>query len=235
MKAFAQNISCTIFSLIFLFFSLFAGLFLFAEIRDNLRLISGGEKLSAVVSELIPQENEKGNILYKSEVTFTGQDGEEHVITLPTATQPARHEIGQKIEIYYSKNHQTIGEASGSMWIGTGMLSFFTLLFFTIGILPIYGYIRRSRLKQLRNSGIKTAGKIEDIRESRVTVNNRTGYVVCISATHPVTKETAVYESERLEINPFAVNKDQLISIYFDRNNTKRYFVDLTEKNLVYA
>ena len=138
---------------------------------------------------------------------------------------------GKEIEIYYDKdNPNKIGMKSLDLLFL--ILPGIGLIFLVIGGTGIFIKINRRNLgKRLKENGeLIYADYVETIINTSYSVNGRYPYKIICEWTNPVDSEEYMFKSRNIWSNPEDIIEEKNIKqfpVYIDKNNKKKYLVDI--------
>lgn len=100
------------------------------------------------------------------------------------------------------------------------------LFIFMIGLLLI-GYPKYQKVKnqRLKEQGIKISAEVIDFQGTALTVNNNR--LTRLTCTAKINGTDYIFKSQPLRLNPVPFLKNDLVDVYYDLGNMKRYFVDV--------
>lgn len=110
----------------------------------------------------------------------------------------------------------------------------FLLTFGLIGlILAIVGGVithrrikRRRNAAQLKENGVRLIAQAVDYESSNVNINNRNLVRLCCAYTD-FSGKTFIFKSDLLRMDPWPYLDEGKVTVYHDRDNMSRYFVDI--------
>ncbi len=190
---------------------------------NQYRIITEGDKVSAVVTDIIPVQTDDGTS-YKPEFTYTYEGSEKTYLPSYTASRSLLPKIGSEQKLSISDR----GVAVAS--IGIGLLG--PLIGFGIGLLVlllsvgslIKGVKRQTKIAQLKRYGRKIHVRFARQETTNIKVNNQHGTILFfqeegtgrIYQTHPI---YSTYSIKWLE--------EHLFDVYIDTTDSNNYYVDM--------
>ncbi len=181
-----------------------------------------------------PQKSGKYKVFYSPELEYIDTYGNKHQQTLTTKSSEKDYEIGNKVNIRYSKinpedeifmdNFFGIwGFSIGFVVIDLGLLFFAGGFFYNTYYQEIIG-------KRLRARGEKVAAKVEEIEHLfffPVDWGRNVPYRIKASWVNPKDGKKYEFKSKYLDQNPSSrYNIGSLVDVYIDPDNPKKYSVD---------
>ena len=174
--------------------------------------------------------------LYKPLVTFTTQDGQLIGVTSDYGSRPPAYEMGEEVTVYYQSRDPKGAEISGffSLWgtvaifggIGSGFVLLGTIFFVLVS--------DKSRLlAKLKRTGIPVEAKVSSVYLNQsVVFNGQHPFQISAIWTNPQSGEEITFLSVNLWFDPTETLKSDYITVFMDKNNPKRYVMDLTTEYL---
>ena len=85
---------------------------------------------------------------------------------------------------------------------------------------------RKRRVKALKNEGACVTAMATELTPSAIRVNHR--YLMRLNCAYTAPNGTTyIFKSRILRMNPFPYLNEGWVKVYYDRDNIKRYFVDV--------
>jgi predicted RNA-binding protein associated with RNAse of E/G family len=104
-------------------------------------------------------------------------------------------------------------------------------IFLLIGVLlTLIPKLRSRRDEALKATGTPVSARFQRVQvNDTMEVNGRNPFVVLAQWVNPETHEIHVFQSNNLWFDPTGhITADHPITVYIDRNNPKKYYVDLS-------
>ncbi|MFX1708965.1 DUF3592 domain-containing protein [Chitinophaga sp. CC14] len=185
-------------------------------------------KTSGTVVDLIA----KGKRSYAPVVTYYDEAGVKHRYISSVSSNPAGYEIGERVGMYYDpKNPDDATIAGWREYFGVIIVGGLGLVFSLIGLgYYIVRKVSHSRSDQLKQSGLLVQADFDLVDTNRfVHVNNRHPFFIRCHWKDPLTGESRHFKSGFIWSDPTpAIGPDKKIDVYIDRNNPRRYYVDIS-------
>ncbi len=107
------------------------------------------------------------------------------------------------------------------------------LIFFLSGAIGLLRIRRKSKLKQrLRETGQAIYAEIVSVEQIRnVVINGRSPYLILAQYVDDSTKTIYEFKSEYIREFPSYAKKGESVRIFIDRENKKKYFMDINSLN----
>ncbi|XHX80627.1 MAG: DUF3592 domain-containing protein [Stenomitos frigidus ULC029] len=188
-------------------------------------------KAQGTVIELIPSYSD-GSTTYRPAVRFINQQGKEIEFASSSSSNPPSYAEGQTVEVLYLPDKPQQAEINGffSLWGAPVILGSLGSIFFTIGasllVVPMFKEREAKHLKQ-QGTPIETEFKSVEIN-TMLSVNDRHPFQVITQWQNPSTSEIHVFESNNLWYDPSEFITNQRITVYIEKENPKKYWVDLS-------
>ncbi|MBD2074590.1 DUF3592 domain-containing protein [Phormidium sp. FACHB-592] len=188
-------------------------------------------KAEGTVIELIPSYSD-GSTTYRPAVRFINQQGKEIEFASSSSSNPPSYSEGQTVEILYRPEEPQKAEINSffSLWGAPTILGGLGSAFFTVGaVLLAVPKLKGREEKYLKQQGtpIKTEFQSVDIN-TMLSVNDRHPFQVITQWQNPSTSEIHVFESGNIWYDPSEFITNQQITVYIEKENPKKYWVDLS-------
>jgi flagellar biogenesis protein FliO len=185
-------------------------------------------KTSGTVVDLIA----KGKRSYAPVVTYNDDAGVKHRFVSNVSSNPPGYEIGERIDIYYDPKNPDDAEIAGwREYFAAIIIGGLGLVFSLTGLgYYIVRKVSHSRREQLKQSGrlIQASFESVDINAS-VQVNRRHPFFIRCNWKDPLTGESHRFKSGFIWSDPTPlIDADKKIDVYMDRNNPRKYYVDVS-------
>jgi Protein of unknown function (DUF3592) len=164
-------------------------------------------------------------------VEFKDKYGSKRRFQSSIGTSPALYEKGDRIDVLYLPwvNNSAKINSFLSLWffpLLTGILGF---IFFDIGLgMFITQWVKMKKKAYLLRYGLKIETKIIAIRENRrILVNNTHPFKIYSQGCF--NDKTYSFTSDNIWSYPIECLSNTTIAVYIDKNNPKKYYVDIDE------
>ncbi len=169
---------------------------------------------------------------YAPVVEFVSRDGVTREFVSGVSSDPPRYAVSDKVEVLYleSAPHTARIKSFSSLWGGLLMMSGMGGILFLIpaGMLAVQ-LVKHYRDEHVKAHGVPiTTMYKEVIMNMRVEVGGRNPYQVITQWQDPATAEVYVFRSQYLWFDPSDYMVQKTITVMIERNNPKRYVVDLS-------
>lgn len=172
------------------------------------------------------------SMMYKSLVEFTDTNGTQIEFLSSTSSNTPSYNINEKVDVIYIPEYPNEAKIKSffSLWGGATILGTLGLVFFIIGgSIIAYNMTKKNTLEYLKLNGIKIKTDFQRVRiNPTMAVNGRTPFVVVSEWKNPKTSKLHVFTSDNVWFDPTDLIKTDKINVLIDRNNPKKYSVDLS-------
>ena len=169
---------------------------------------------------------------YAPVVRFITEDGRSIEFTSKAGTNPPRYSEGETVEVLYSSSSPEKARINdfSSLWMGPFIVGGpgIVLLLLGAGIIIIPG-LKGRKNEVLRRSGIAIEADFQCVeKNTNLNIGGRNPYNVLTQWRDPSTSETHTFKSDNLWYDPSGQMDREKITVFMERNNPKKYYVDLS-------
>lgn len=184
------------------------------------------------VVELVSSTSDNGSTLYRPTIEFLTDKGSTIQFTSDVSSNPPSYKKGEVVEVYYQKDMPQRAKVKGffSLWGGHLIMGGMGFTLFMVGFSMVVTNARKNKKTQtLKATGKRIKAKIKHIGlNTSHKVNGRSPYQIHAQWLNPATNKVHIFKSEYLWFDPTDyVNEDE-ITVLIDRNNPKKYYVDVS-------
>jgi len=184
-----------------------------------------------VVIDLEEQHGEDG-ITYRPVVTFLDENKRLVRFTSRLGSSSAAYTPGQTIPILYLPN-QPEDARIDRFFEHWGMVVIMLVLgipFFLVGaLLALFGRRRKRNKEYLQKNGVVVQAQFREVLRNRsVSVNGKNPFVIVCDWLNPQTSQLHVFESENIWFEPSPYMNEEKIRVFLDKNNSRKYHVDIS-------
>ncbi|NOZ10186.1 MAG: DUF3592 domain-containing protein [Gammaproteobacteria bacterium] len=169
---------------------------------------------------------------YAPVVQFKTEKGELVEVTSSTSSNPPGYSRGENVEIFYLPSSPQRAKINGffSLWGAALIVGILGGVFFSVGGgIALAVFLSNRKNEYLRKQGIPISAKFLSVEINRnVRVNNRSPFRVLAQWQNPATSEIHIFKSNNLWFDPTEHIPDRDITVFIERNNPGKYFVDLS-------
>lgn len=182
------------------------------------------------VVDLLPARSNKSTT-YAPVVIYDDQYGVDHRYISNVSSSPPAYDIGEIVVIYYNpKNPDDAMIGGWQGYLGAIICGGIGLIFTLLGsIFLLARKFSNARNTHLKQTGLLVAAKFISVDMNRhVTVNRRHPFIIRCEWKDTLTGETYAFKSGFIWTDPGPViDTNRKIDVYIDRNNPRKYYVDL--------
>lgn len=198
-------------------------------ITSERRFVKSAVRTTGTVTDLDFSRDSDGGGAYFPIVAFTTANGEQQTFRSRSGRNPAAYRVGDRVDVLYPAGDPAGARTAGffSLFIGSFVLSLLAGIFSSIGFIWLWLERRARKIaEEVRQFGRRVEAKVVGIEHrTSFKVNNRSPYRVI--AEH----EGARFYSANIWENPEG-KVGETVSVWVDRNNPKRYAMDLDPEAL---
>ena len=167
---------------------------------------------------------------YAPVVEFTTDSGEKDTFTSSSSSYPPAFRKGESVEVLYDPANpydariNTFGTLGLASVIVGGLGAVFSFLGLGIGF---YGWWRQHLEADLKANGRVITADVQGVAPNlSVSVNGRSPFQILAQWQDPATSEIHVFHSENIWFDPTEYLDRKILTVYVDKNNLKKYYVD---------
>mgnify|MGYP006188413307 CR=1 FL=1 len=169
---------------------------------------------------------------YAPVVQFTTSSGQAIEFTSSVSSNPPSYSPGESVEVLYLPNQPHNAKMSSffSLWGGATIVGSMGGIFFLIGVgFFIVPMLRSRKEEYLRMSGTPIETEFQSVEQNTaITVNGRHPYRIVTQWQNPSTSEIHLFHSTNLWWDPSNHIGIYPIKVFIEKNNPKKYCVDLS-------
>ncbi len=198
---------------------------------DTRSFLSEAVRTEGTVVNFMQAYSRRG-ITYAPVVHFVNRNNETVVFVSSTATNPPGYATGEKVEVLYfpAKPQEARINSFFSLWGGSVILGVMGSVFFLIGVgVTLVPMLKKRQGEYLKEQGRAIETDFQSVRvNNAIFVNGRNPYRVLTQWKDPSSSQVRVFESNDIWYDPTESIKSQRIRVFVDKNNPKKYYVDLS-------
>lgn len=192
-----------------------------------------GEGTVVDIVRRVSRSRDRGqSITYAPVVRYTTEGGETVEFQSRTSSNPPAYRTGQRVAVLYRREPPYDAEIASfaAQWMGPLLLGGVGSVFaFVAGAVLLSGPFARRRQAHLRQHGVAIETDLQGIeRNLNYRAKGRNPFRVVTQWHNPATGEIHVFKSENLWFDPSAYIGGRKIRVMIERNNPRRYHVDLS-------
>ena len=163
------------------------------------------------------------------EVKFRAHDGREIQFTSSVSSKPPAYSVGEKVEVLYRPERPEDAQVNAfmSLWLGVIILGGLGSGFSLVGAGLVFGWGWRSAADPgLKLTGLSIQTDFQGVE--RDSAGGRHAFQVVTQWKNPATGEIHLFHSDPLWYDPTAHIKTGKITVYIERGNPGKYFMDVS-------
>lgn len=201
--------------------------------KNTAAFLENAVQTEGTVTQLVKYgSTDSGSSYYKPVVNFLTQQGQSIEFTSPTGSIPAAYSEGDKVVVIYLPEAPQSAKIKNffSLWGDAAIVGGLGCVFFLIGFVMVALSIRKKRLVDyLKHHGTPVETSFQGVqRNGALQVNGQNPFVVLTQWQNPETSKIHIFKSHNVWYDPTQYISDQPVKVLIDRNNPKKYYVDLS-------
>ncbi|SFZ72466.1 DUF3592 domain-containing protein [Chitinimonas taiwanensis] len=169
---------------------------------------------------------------YKPVVQFQTQSGEKIQFSTSSSSNPPRFDIDEEVDILYIPSEPRKAEINStfSLWGGTIILGILGGAFSLVGgCLFMIPALKSQSNTKLKENGKQIESDLNGIEiNTNYSINNRNPYVIITQWKNPLTSEIHVFKSNNIWFDPTDHIDREKITVFINKDNPKKYLVDIS-------
>lgn len=158
--------------------------------------------------------------------------GSKLLLHLALLATPPSHKKGDVVDVYYQIDNPQKAKVKGflTLWAAPILMAGIGLSFFMLGFSMLIKKTRTIRkVKALKANGQRIQAKVKHIGlNTSHKINGRSPYQIQAQWQNPSTSKVHIFKSEYLWFDPTDYVNEEEITVLIDRNNPKKYYVDVS-------
>lgn len=223
-----KNIVFTIFFVAGILFLLGTALTLYS----GMDMAKKGVETTGVITDLDVSISDDKSKSYFPIIEFTTQDNQKIEFRSSMGSSSYRGSIGQSIDVLYdpADPHDAVINSLFGVYGLSIIFGIFGGVFTLIGGIPFaFGMVGKKKNTRLLREGTPIQVKISGVEENTmIQINKQSPYQI-IADVHDKSSNTIKrYKSENIYFDPSPYIDRETVTIYLDKNNTKKYYMDVS-------
>ena len=199
--------------------------------KSTQEFLVGARSAEGEVIDLV-RSRSNDSTTYKPVVKFKTQEGMWIEITSSAGSNPPSYTRGETVEVLYHESFPEKGKINSffSLWGALTIFAGLGAVFFLFGFIFVMSdYRKTQKINQLKLNGSRIKTRFQSAEQnSRVKMNGRSPFQIHTQWKNPLTSEIHVFSSEHIWFDPTEyINTDE-ITVLIDRDNPKKYYVDIS-------
>jgi len=165
------------------------------------------------------------------EVKFRAHDGREIQFTSSVSSKPPRYSVDETVEVLYRKERPDDAEINAwlTLWLGVIVLGGLGSGFSLVGAALVFGWGRKKADPGIKLTGMSIQTDVQGVeRDANYREGGRHPFFVVTQWKNPSTGEIHLFHSDPIWYDPTAHMKTGRITVYIERGNPEKYFMDLS-------
>jgi hypothetical protein len=165
------------------------------------------------------------------EVKFRAHDGREVQFTSSVSSKPPSYSVGDAVEVLYRQEQPEDAEINALMtlWLGVMVLGGLGSVFSLVGAGLVFAWGRKAADPGLKLTGLSIQTDFQSVeRDTTYSENGRHPFQIVTQWKNPSTGEMHLFQSDPLRYDPTAHIKTGKITVYIERGNPGKYFMDIS-------
>ncbi len=169
--------------------------------------------------------------MYTPIVTFDDNKGNSHTI-ISSSSSSSYPNLNEEVDVYYNPNNPEDAKLGTFMnlWGGAVIFSFLGGISLFFGILFFVITIRKQKKnKDLKQNGYPIEADFQNVSLNQsVSMNGKCPYNIISQWQDPQTSKLYIFESDDIWFDPTNYIQNNKVKVLIDKNNPKKYMVDLS-------
>jgi len=188
-----------------------------------------------VVVEMLrsrPSSSSSNSYMYKPVVQFVDKNGSEIEFMSSTSSNPPSYGVGESVEVLYNPESPNDAKIKSffSIWGVVTILGVIGVVFFAVGGgMYLYDKKKNNLRNHLKLNGTVIASSFQSVAiNTSLEVNGRNPYRIISQWENPRTSKLHVFTSNNIWFDPTDYIKTDSIKVLIDKNDLKKYRIDLS-------
>lgn len=173
-----------------------------------------------------------GSTTYKPKVLFVDGRGKSITFITSFSSNPPAYSRGEQVEVLYLPAEPAKAKINGffSLWGGASIIAIMGCVFLGVGGgMVFYGVRKAKREAWLKLNGRPLITEFQCVeRNTRLKVNGRSPWRIVSQWQDPRSRKLHTFRSDNIWFNPEDYIQDKQITVLTDRDNPKRYYMDIS-------
>lgn len=203
----------------------------FFAYRSTSGFLATAQTAQGTVIDLVPSRS-SDSTTYRPVVRFVTAEGRPIEFASSSGSNPPSYARGESVQVLYAPQTPEDAKINGyfALWGATTILGALGAVFFAIGGgIFLAGSLTRRKGEFLRSQGQPIETMLQGVeRNESISANGSHPYRVVTQWQNPATGEIHVFKSENLWYDPTPLLQRDRITVLIERDNPRRYLVDLS-------
>ena len=183
------------------------------------------------VIDLVESRSDKSTT-YRPVVRFVAESGQQIEFTSSSSTNPPSYSVGEDVTVLYLPAEPQNASLTGffDLWGGAMIVGGLGCVFSLIGAgFVVFDLLRRRKEEFLKQHGIPIDTEFQGVELNKsIRVGGRHPFRVVTQWLNPMTSELHVFTSNNLWFDPTSFIQNRRVTVFIERDNPRRYYVDLS-------
>lgn len=193
--------------------------------------LATANKTNGVVIDLARTHSSHGTT-YAPVVRFTSEDGTKIQFTSSAGSNPPSYSKGQKVDVFYNQTNPYDAKINSfmSLWGLSSIIGGIGALFLFVSAgINIATTIRKRADEYLQRNGMPIQTDFQCVSlNTSLKVNGRSPFRIFTQWNDVNTSEVHVFHSKNIWYDPTQYIDQKQITVFVDRKNLKKYFMDVS-------
>ncbi|WP_206196659.1 DUF3592 domain-containing protein [Zooshikella ganghwensis] len=203
----------------------------FFAYQNTQSFVAEAIKADGVVVDMVSSRS-SDSITYRPVIEFKTKEGDLVEFTSSTGSNPPSYSRGETVDVLYQESMPGNAKINSffSLWGLAVIVGGMGAVFFLIGFLIIlFGSLKNRKRKYLLERGMPVKAMFQSVEVNRsVSVNGRHPYQIYAQWKNTVTNELHLFKSENIWFNPSDHISQEEITVFIEKDNPKKYYVDIS-------
>jgi Protein of unknown function (DUF3592) len=188
-------------------------------------------KVDGAVIENV-RKNSNGSTTYWPVIQFTDSSGANVEFTSASGSNPASYSEGDTVEVVYSPDEPEKAKIKSffPLWGAATIVGGIGFVFSLIGGgMMVFGFLKNRKTEYLKTYGVQIQAEFKSVeRNSALSVNDQHPYQIVAQWLSPSTGELHIFQSDNIWFDPTDYVKTEKVRVYIERDNPKKYLMDIS-------
>ena len=188
-------------------------------------------KTEGIVVDLV-RSRSSDSVTYRPVVEFKTNGGSIIEFMSSSGSNPPSYSMGEMVEVLYRENFPEKAKINSffSIWGVPTIIGGIGFVFFLVGFsILLIGVFKGKKIEYLKKSGVPIKAKFQNVEvNGSLEVNGKNPYQIYAQWINPATSEMHIFISENIWFDPTVyINTDE-VTVLIERDNPKKYYVDIS-------
>lgn len=183
------------------------------------------------IIDLVQSRNSE-SVSYHPVVKFIDADGQAVEFTSSTGGSASSYPLGDLVEVLYQPHNVKNARVKSffALWGAAVFMAVLGAGFVFIGaVIFLFGMLRKRKKAYLQRSGVAVEAQIQAVELNQsLSMNGQNPFVILCQWLNPVTRQVHEFQSENIWFDPSPYIKQDAIKVLIEKDNPKKYYVDIS-------